>query len=125
MDNALIDQQLINLLRIPLEQRTETDVLNTMQGLATAGSIDQVPTTRLQRELGRLFAITTFLASELGITRLHISCSITEHSNDPYLHCMLFPDQGDEALSGHGGTAEATLRDLHSVPLNDKTSGQA
>ena len=117
MNSNLIDQHLIDLLRIPAEQRTPEDIVDAISSIGIAAQIDLVPAGPLQQEQMKLAAIVDFLATELDIETYDISLSLRERqfpSISPL--CAFMKDSTDGVrLIGFGRTAEEVLKDLHAV----------
>ncbi|MHC8343322.1 hypothetical protein [Pseudomonas sp. RT6P73] len=116
MNNNLIDQYLIELLRIPAEQRTQENIAETINRIGSAAQLDASPLSQIHQEHAKLVAIVEFLAAELGIQRHDTSLWIRE-GHTQSLSAILSDAEG-QYLMGFGETAEEVLKDLHTVARN-------
>ncbi|MGH8351585.1 MAG: hypothetical protein ACRES5_34305 [Pseudomonas sp.] len=117
MNSNLIDQHLINLLRIPAEQRTQTNIAEAINQISAASQLDAAPLILAQQEHIKLAAIVEFLAVELDLKSHHTVLDIRE-SQAYSLNAMMRVNSDGQYLMGFGKTAEEVLRDLHSVVAN-------
>jgi hypothetical protein len=130
MDNDLIDQQILELLRTPVTNRTQLHVASALARIAEAAQLIQASRPddfgtqpylfELQREQLKLAAIADFLGEELNFkhcdTQLNIRESgLTWHTALTVLFTNPNSQAGDPFLIGHGNTAEEALRDLHTM----------
>ena len=116
MNSNLIDQHLIELLRIPAEQRTQENIAETLNRIGSAAQLDAAPLSQTHQEHIKLAAIIEFLAAELGMDRHDTSLFIRE-GNTPSLNAILSAPEG-MYLMGFGTTAAEVLKDLHPVAPN-------
>lgn len=114
MNNNLIDQHLIDLLRIPAEQRTQANIAEAINRIGAAAQLDTASLSRKHQEHAKLAAIVEFLAAELGIERHDTSLWIREGQTQS-LHAILSDAPDGMYLMGFGNTAEEVLKDLHPV----------
>lgn len=125
MDNDLIDQQILELLRTSAANRTQLHVASALSRIAEAAQLDQAlwvqpNLIKLQHEHLKLAAIADFLGEELNFrhrdTQLNIRESgLTWHSALSVLFSNPDSQVGDPFLIGHGNTAEEALRDLRTM----------
>ncbi|MCY1256146.1 hypothetical protein D9M68_51580 [compost metagenome] len=118
MNSNLIDQHLINLLRIPAEQRTQVTIAEAINQISAAAQLDTTPPSPIHQEHSKLAAIVGFLAVELNMERHDTGLFIRE-SQSHSLHTIMNAD--GLCWMGFGNTAEEVLKDLHPV----KTSKDA
>ncbi|RMR09798.1 hypothetical protein [Pseudomonas syringae group genomosp. 3] len=113
MNQEAIDHLLIDLLRIPPEQRTQNDVATVIAGINSAALLEAVAATPLQQEQIKLLAITEFLACELQMVDAHVTLdlSITEPQWTPLTLTMRRPCAG--YVFGRGRTAQEALMDMY------------
>lgn len=113
MNQEAIDRLLIDLLRIPPEQRTQNDVAAVIAGINSAARLEAVATTPLQQEQFKLLAITEFLACELQMVDAHVTLdlSITQPQWIPLTLTMRRPCGG--YIFGRGRTAQEALMDMY------------
>jgi hypothetical protein len=116
MNTNLIDQHLIELLRIPAEQRTQETIAETINRIGSAAQLDAAPLSQIHQEHTKLAAIIEFLAAELGMDRHDTSLFIRE-GHTQSLNAVLSDAEG-QYLMGFGTTAEEVLKDLHPVTWN-------
>lgn len=117
MNNNQIDQHLIDLLRIPVEQRTQANIAEAINHIGAAARLDVAPLSQIHEEHAKLAAIVEFLAAELGTKRHDTSLWLREgqaHS----LNAILSVAPEGPYLMGFGNTAEEVLKDLHPVARN-------
>lgn len=112
MDHNLIDQQILNLLRIPAVQRNQADIAEAVNRIAAAAQLDMTPLGPLQNEQIKLAAIVDFLAKEMNAKYYTVDLAMTDR-NDPSrpLYARINIDL-DNSLFGFGDTAEETLKNL-------------
>jgi hypothetical protein len=124
MDNTLIDSQLIELLRMPVELRTPASIAKAISCISSAAQIEIEPMSHLQRELTKLEAIVQFLAVELGMNQYDISLTLHEHQ-DPS-SCSLCAYMKDDStgtrLIGFGSSAQEALRNLHPIKVDKEAA---
>ncbi|MBS7440604.1 hypothetical protein KID96_25090 [Pseudomonas syringae] len=120
MNQEAIDHLLIDLLRIPPEQRTQNDVAAAVAGINAAALLDAVAATPLQQEQIKLLAITEFLACELEMVEAHVTLELhpTSRYRFPLTLTMRRPDTG--YVFGRGETAQEALMDIHDYIPNPK-----
>ncbi|WP_116828056.1 hypothetical protein [Pseudomonas syringae] len=113
MNQEAIDRLLIDLLRIPPEQRTQNDVAAVIAGINSAALLEAVAATPLQQEQIKLLAITEFLACELQMVDAHVTLdlSITQPQWIPLTLTMRRPCAG--YVFGRGRTAQEALMDMY------------
>ncbi|PBQ12858.1 hypothetical protein [Pseudomonas syringae] len=113
MNQEAIDHLLIDLLRIPPEQRTQNDVAAAVAGINAAALLDAVAATPLQQEQIKLLAITEFLACELQMVEAHVTLdlSIKQPCWTPLTLNMRLPSAG--YVFGRGNTAQEALMDMY------------
>lgn len=113
MNQEAIDRLLIDLLRIPPEQRTQNDVATAIADIDAAALLEAVAATSLQQEQIKLLAITEFLACELRMVKAHVTLdlSITQPCWTPLTLTMRRPDAG--YVFGRGNTAQEALMDMY------------
>jgi len=113
MNQEAIDRLLIDLLRIPPEQRTQDEVATVVAGINRAALLDAVVEGPLQQEQIKLLAITEFLASELQMVEAHVSLELSSTSRyrTPLTLTMRRRDAG--YVFGRGETAQEALMDIH------------
>ena len=116
MNSNLIDQHLIELLRIPAEQRTHENIAETINRIGSAAQLDAAPLIQIYQEHAKLAAIVEFLAAELGMQR-HDTSLWTREGHTQSLNAVLSDAEG-QYLMGFGKTAEEALKDLHPVTWN-------
>ena len=117
MNSNLIDQHLINLLRIPAEQRTQVNIAEAINQISTAAQLDAAPLILAQQEHIKLAAIIEFLAVELGVKSQNTVLDIRE-SQTYSLSAVMRVNSDGQYLMGFGKTAEEVLKDLHPVKAN-------
>lgn len=117
MNSNLIDQHLIELLRIPAEQRSQENIAETINRIGSAAQLDASPLSQIHQEHAKLAAIVEFLAAELGMQRHDTSLWIRE-GHTQSLNAILSDDPEGLYLMGFGKTAEEVLKDLHPVARN-------
>lgn len=117
MNNDLIDQRLIDLLRIPAEQRTQTNIAEAINQIGAAAQLEVAPLILAHQEHSKLAAIVEFLAMELEIKR-HDTTLATRESQAYSLSVIMSGDHDGLYLMGFGKTAEEALKDLHPVKAN-------
>ncbi|NWA25789.1 hypothetical protein HX866_12900 [Pseudomonas gingeri] len=130
MDHNLIDQQILALLRTPIDQRTPECLAEALQRIAEAtepnepGPIAALPgqtnPTSIQREQLKLAAIASLLKQESNYRASSTQLNISEYNSDRYqtLTILLTTHESssdDSFMIGSGSTAEGALRDLHTV----------
>jgi ABC-type hemin transport system substrate-binding protein len=115
--NNLIDQHLINLLRISTEQRTQANIAETINQINAAAQLDATPLSLAQQEHSKLAAIVEFLAVELDM-KSHDTVLDIRESQVYSLSAMMRVNFDGQYLMGFGQTAEEVLRDLHPVKAN-------
>ncbi|WP_122435256.1 hypothetical protein [Pseudomonas viridiflava] len=113
MNQEAIDLLLIDLLRIPPEQRTQNDVAAVIAGINSAALLESIAATPLQQEQIKLLAITEFLACELQMVEAHVTLdlSITQPQWFPLTLTMRRPCAG--YVFGRGRTAQEALMDMY------------
>lgn len=113
MNQEAIDRLLIDLLRIPPEQRTQNDVAAVITGINSAARLEAVAATPLQQEQIKLLAITEFLACELQMVDAHVTLdlSIIQPQWIPLTLTMRRPYAG--YVFGRGRTAQEALMDMY------------
>lgn len=113
MNQEAIDRLLIDLLRIPPEQRTQNDVATFIAGINSAALLESIAATPLQQEQIKLLAITEFLACELQMGEAHVTLdlSITQPQWIPLTLTMRRPCAG--YVFGRGRTAQEALMDMY------------
>ncbi|MNF69061.1 hypothetical protein D3C84_509340 [compost metagenome] len=114
MNSNLIDQHLIDLLRIPAEQRTQANIAEAMNQIRAAALLDAAPLSLAQQEHSKLAAIVEFLAVELDMKSYDTVLDIRERQTYT-LSAMMRVNSDGQYLMGFGQTAEEVLKDLHSV----------
>ncbi|VVM50672.1 hypothetical protein [Pseudomonas fluorescens] len=117
MNSILIDQQLIDLLRIPAEQRTQTNIAAAIHQISVAAQLDVAPLILAQQEHSKLAAIVEFLAVELDM-KSHDTVLDIRESRAYSLSAMMRVNSEGLYLMGFGQTAEEVLKDLHPVKAN-------
>jgi len=117
MNSNLIDQHLINLLRIPAEQRTQTNIAEAINQISAAAQLDAAPLIQAQQEHSKLAAIVAFLALELSLESHDTVFDIRE-SQAYSLSAMMRGNSDGQYLMGFGQTAEQVLKDFHPVKAN-------
>jgi len=123
MDHNLIDQQILALLRTPVDQRTPECITEALQRIVQAAEpneLEQTTITSLQREQLKLAAVARFLKEELNYRACSTQLSIDDYSSGQHqtLTILLTSHEStsdDSFMIGHGSTAEDALRDLHTV----------
>ncbi|WP_122429341.1 hypothetical protein [Pseudomonas viridiflava] len=122
MNQVPIDHLLIDLLRIPPEQRTQNDVATAVADINAAALLEAVAATPLQQEQIKLFAITEFLACELQMVEAHVTLELhpTSRYRTPLTLTLTMrrPDAG--YVFGRGETAQEALMDIHDYIPNPK-----
>ncbi|VVM71452.1 hypothetical protein PS634_01831 [Pseudomonas fluorescens] len=120
MNQEAIDHLLIDLLRIPPEQRTQNDVATAVADINAAALLEAVAATPLQQEQIKLLAITEFLACELQMVEAHVTLELhpTSRYRTPLTLTMRRPDAG--YVFGRGDTAQEALMDIHDYIPNPK-----
>ncbi|POP81258.1 hypothetical protein CXB38_14265 [Pseudomonas syringae] len=120
MNQEAIDHLLIDLLRIPPEQRTQNDVATAVADINAAALLEAVAATPLQQEQIKLLAITEFLACELQMVEAHVTLELhpTSRYRTPLTLTMRRPDAG--YVFGRGETAQEALMDIHDYTPNPK-----
>ncbi|RML88514.1 MULTISPECIES: hypothetical protein [Pseudomonas syringae group] len=120
MNQEAIDHLLIDLLRIPPEQRTQHDVAAAVAGINAAALLEAVAPTSLQQEQIKLLSITEFLACELEMVEAHVTLELhpTSRYRFPLTLTMRRPDTG--YVFGRGETAQEALMDIHDYLPNPK-----
>lgn len=117
MDHKLTDQHLIDLLRIPAKQRTQTKIAEVINQLSTAAQLEAAPLILAHQEHSKLAAIVEFLAVELDIERHNTVLDIRE--GQAYSLSVIMNGNSDGLyLMGFGKTEEEALKDLHPVKAN-------
>lgn len=113
MNNNLIDQQILDLLRIPANQRTQSNIARAINWIAAAAHLDMTPAGPIQQEQIKLAAIVKFLAEEMGAMRYVVSLDIRDpelgSTESIYAMIKIGPEN---SLCGYGTTAEEVLKDL-------------
>lgn len=117
MNSNLIDQHLINLLRIPAEQRTQVNIAEALNQINAAAQLDAAPLILAQQEHIKLVAIVEFLAVELDVKSHYTALDIREFQAYS-LSAMMRVNSDGQYLMGFGQTAEEVLKDLHPVKAN-------
>jgi len=117
MNSNLIDQHLMNLLRIPAEQRTQASIAEAVNQINAAAQIDTTPLSVAHQEHSKLAAIVEFLAVELNIKK-HDTNLYAREAHTYSLSAMMRVNPDGEYLMGFGQTAEEVLKDLHPVKAN-------
>lgn len=132
MNNDLIDQQIIGLLRIPTEQRSQEQVAMALAGIAQAAQLETATLAAplreetilitLQQGQLKLAAIADFLRRELHLEHSNAQLDLREANNTwvPPLSVMLMNSSSDIFMLGYGRTAEEALYDLHTVAKSGK-----
>lgn len=117
MNNDLIDQHLIDLLRIPVVQRTQTNIAEAINQIGAAAQLEAAPLILAHQEHSKLAAIVEFLAVELDVKRHDTTLNIS--GSEAYSLSVIMSVTPDGMyLMGFGKTAEEALKDLHSVKAN-------
>ncbi|MBI6845242.1 hypothetical protein YA0016_26375 [Pseudomonas syringae] len=113
MNQEAIDRLLVELLRIPPEQRTQNEVATVVAGINAAALLEAVAATPLQQEQIKLLAITEFLACELQMVEVLVTLdlSITQPHWTPLTLSMRRPGAG--YVFGRGNTAQEALMDMY------------
>ncbi|WP_122745503.1 hypothetical protein [Pseudomonas viridiflava] len=113
MNQEAIDLLLIDLLRIPPEQRTQNDVAAVIAGINSAALLESIAATPLQQEQIKLLGITEFLACEPQMVEAHVTLdlSITQPQWFPLTLTMRRPCAG--YVFGRGRTAQEALMDMY------------
>lgn len=113
MNNDLIDQHLLELLRIPANQRTQSNIAGAINQIAADAHLDMAPVGPIQQEQIKLAAIVKFLAEEMGAMRYVVSLDIRDpelgQTESLYASIKIGPEN---SLYGYGATAEEALKDL-------------
>lgn len=117
MNNDLIDQCLIDLLRIPAEQRTQTSIAKAINQISATAQLDAAPLSLAHQEHSKLAAIVEFLAVELDM-KTHDTCLDIRESQVCSLSAIMNGNPDSLYLMGFGKTAEEVLKDLHPVKAN-------
>lgn len=117
MNSNLIDQQLIELLRIPAAQRTQANIAEAIDQIRAAAQLDATPPNLAYQEHSKLAAIVEFLAVELDM-KTH-NTMLDSHESQIYsLSAVMHENAEGLYLMGYGKTAEEALKDLHPVKVN-------
>jgi ABC-type hemin transport system substrate-binding protein len=117
MNSNLIDQHLIDLLRIPAEQRTQANIAEAINQIGAAAQLHAEPLILAQQEHIKLAAIAEFLAVELDLKSYYTTLDIRE-SQAYSLSVIMTVNSDGHYLMGFGNTAEEALKDLHLVKAN-------
>lgn len=117
MNSNLIDQHLIDLLRIPAEQRTQANIAKAINQIGAAAQLHAEPLILAQQEHIKLTAIVEFLAAELDVKSHNIMLDIRE-AQAYSLRAVMRVNSDGHYLMGFGNTAEEALKDLHLVTAN-------
>lgn len=122
MNNDLIDQHLLDLLRIPASQRTQSNIAEAINRIAAESHLDMTPVGPIQQEQIKLAAIVKFLAEEIGAMRYVVSLDIhdPEWGRTESLYATIKIGT-ENSLWGSGTTAEEVLKDL-SKPCWEKAA---
>lgn len=116
MNSILIDQHLIDLLRIPAKQRTQANIAEAIHQISAAAQLDAAPLSLAQQEHSKLAAIVEFLAVEQDMKSHDTALDIRE-SRAYSLSAMMRVNSEGLYSMGFGQTAEV-LKDLHPVKAN-------
>jgi hypothetical protein len=117
MNSNLLDQHLIDLLRIPAEQRTQANIAEAINQIRAAAQLEATPLNMAHQEHSKLAAIVEFLAVELDMKAHNTTLDIRE--SHPYTLSTIMRVNNDGLyLMGFGQTAEEALKDLHPVKAN-------
>ncbi|MDU8428285.1 hypothetical protein RYA99_24275 [Pseudomonas syringae pv. actinidifoliorum] len=113
MNQEAIDRLLIDLLRIPPEQRTQNDVATAVADINAFALLEAVAATPLQQEQIKLLAITKLLACELQMVGAHVTLdlSVTQPPWTPLTLTMRRQCGG--YVFGRGSTAQEALMDMY------------
>ena len=114
MNSNLIDQHLIDLLRIPAERRTQAIIAEAINQIGAAAQLNATPLNMAHKEHSKLAAIVEFLALELDM-KAHITTLDTRESQSYTLSAMMRVNYDGLYLMGFGQTAQEALKDLHPV----------
>ncbi|TFY92778.1 hypothetical protein DYL59_02105 [Pseudomonas kairouanensis] len=122
MNNALIDQQILELLRIPANRRTPDDIAKAINGIAAAAQLETAPLCPIQHEVLKLQAIVEFLAEDMRAEEHSVTLELSPTGDDwrAPLSTLIKLGPGSH-LIGFGKTAEEVLRNLRK-PSWDKVS---
>jgi len=125
MNHNLIDMQILELLRIPANQRTQERVAFALTAIAQAAEsrapvvpqLEQSAKTTMQQEQIKLAALTEFLRQELGFDYCSVTLDINQdnYKQNDSLTTFIGSDEGDNFMVGRGLNAESALRDLHTI----------
>lgn len=117
MNSNLIDQHLIDLLRIPAEQRTQANIAEAINQISAAAQLEAEPLSLVHKEHSKLAAIVESLAPELDMKR-HNTILDTRETQAYSLSVVMSGSPDGLYLLGFGNTAEEVLKDLHSFKAN-------
>ena len=124
MNHNLIDLHILNLLRLPAEERTQervalalTDIADAAQKSTDTKANPLMAQTILQKEQLKLAAIADFLRQALELEHGSAELELREPSNewDKPLTVILSTDKSKTIMIGRGQTAEEALRDLYTI----------
>ncbi|KPA91049.1 hypothetical protein PF66_02387 [Pseudomonas asplenii] len=141
MDHNLIDQQILALLRTPVEQRTVENLAAALHSIATAASLVEAPFTaphadlqrliNLHREQVKLSYYSELLLPVLGYTSYDVClyANTGDYGSNVTLSTILSPKTDFSAsanelptLFGSGKTAQDALRDLHPIAKREQAA---
>lgn len=122
MNNELIDQQILDLLRIPAYQRTPDDIAEAINGIAAAAQLETAPLCPIQHEQLKLRAIVQLLAEDMQAEEYGVTLELSPMADNWRAPLSMLIKLGPGShLIGFGKTAEEVLRDLRK-PSWDKVS---
>ena len=114
MNHEAIDRQLIELLRLPVTQRSPEHLSAALTNIAAAADVEAVARTMLQQEQLKLLAIAELLSQDLKTDINNVSLELALDERFTSLSLWMQQLEGG-AWVGRGNTAEEALRDLHEV----------
>ncbi|TFY95929.1 hypothetical protein DYL61_00440 [Pseudomonas nabeulensis] len=122
MNNELIDQQILDLLRIPAYQRTADDIAEAINGITAASQLETAPLCPIQHEQLKLRAIVQLLAEDMQAEEYGVTLELSPMADNWRAPLSMLIKLGPGShLIGFGKTAEEVLRDLRK-PSWDKVS---
>lgn len=122
MNHKQIDQQILDLLRIPALQRTPDDIAKAINGIAAAAQLETAPLCPIQHEQLKLRAIVQLIAEDMQAKEYSVTLELSPMADDwrTPLSTLIKLGSGSH-LIGFGKTAEEVLKDLRK-PSWDKVS---
>ena len=131
MNHDLIDLHILDLLRIPVEERTQervalalTDIADAAQQVTDTKANPLMAQTILQKEQLKLAAIADFLRQALelehGTAELELRAPYNEW--DKPLTVILSTDKSKTIMVGRGQTAEEALRELRTIARSEQAA---